>query len=71
MSIDSGVECQSCGKTRVANFARCLREGWPMCCGETMRLLHTFANIEHAVGEAIGEGLAGARHAMHLPGDKS
>jgi len=67
---DSHVECGNCGNKTVANFAHALRNGWPMCCGLTMMLIHTAANIEHAVGEAIGEGLKGARHAMQVPGDK-
>jgi len=68
MSADSNVECMHCGKKLLANFARCLREGWPMCCGYTMRLLRTAADIEHAVGEAMHEALEGARHLLQLPG---
>lgn len=68
---DSYLECSACGKKARTNFGHSLRNGWPMCCGYTMRLLQTAANIEHAVGAAIDEGLLGARHAMQLPGDKS
>ncbi len=66
---DSKVECQSCGSKATPNFAKSLREGWPMCCGQTMRLMNTQADIEHAVGAAMGEGLQGAKHQMMLPGD--
>ncbi len=68
MSADSNVECSRCGNSKVADFARCLREGWPMCCGYTMRLIHTAADIEHAVGEAMHEAMEGARHQLQLPG---
>lgn len=68
---DSNVECGTCGRREMANFARCLRAGWPMCCGYTMKLLHTFANIEHAVAETIADQVRGARHLMQMPGDKS
>lgn len=36
---DSKVECQTCRKSKRVRFATCLRSGWPMCCGSTMRLL--------------------------------
>lgn len=32
------VVCARCGKGRTVDAARCLREGWPKCCGGTMRL---------------------------------
>jgi len=68
---DSNVECTSCGRKALANFAHCIRTGWPMCCGYTMKLLHTFANVEHAVAETIADQVRGARHRLQLPGDKS
>ena len=27
-----------CGKSRIVDPARCLREGWPKCCGGTMSI---------------------------------
>lgn len=66
---DSHLECTTCGRKDVTNFARSLRTGWPMCCGQTMMLVRTEANIEDAVGGAISEGLSGARRVMQLPGD--
>lgn len=32
------VVCARCGKPRTVDAARCLRDGWPKCCGATMRL---------------------------------
>lgn len=32
------VWCSRCGKSRKVDAARCLREGWPKCCGGTMGL---------------------------------
>lgn len=71
MITDSRIECHCCGKKRLVNFAHCLREGWPMCCGQTMLLTRTATDIGLAVGEAIGEGLAGVRHRLQLPGDSN
>lgn len=31
------VYCR-CGKTRNVDAARCLRSGWPKCCGMTMTI---------------------------------
>jgi hypothetical protein len=38
MTGDSIVVCTNCGKNESVEFARCLRNGWPKCCGYTMRL---------------------------------
>ena len=32
------VWCLKCGATRKVDSARCLRTGWPKCCGETMTI---------------------------------
>lgn len=32
------VFCWKCGAEQSVKAANCLRDGWPMCCGETMRL---------------------------------
>lgn len=32
------VWCRSCGATRKVDSARCLRSGWPKCCGATMTI---------------------------------
>lgn len=34
----SEVECDHCGYKQAVNVSKCLREGWPKCCGETMKL---------------------------------
>lgn len=68
---DSKVKCESCGREAQPNFAKCLREGWPECCGSTMRLMNTQADIGQAVGGVMGEGLEHAKRlrGMMLPGD--
>ena len=52
---NSQVKCQSCGAAAAVDFAKCLRSGWPECCGSTMELLSTQANIEQAVGQVISD----------------
>lgn len=53
MPDDSYVKCDECSETKTVNFAHCLRDGWPVCCGHTMRLLRTEADIDAAVGKAV------------------
>lgn len=52
------VRCERCGATREVRFARCLAQGWPKCCGGTMRLASYRCTIEEDVGVALeGQGL--------------
>jgi Zn finger protein HypA/HybF involved in hydrogenase expression len=32
------VWCRTCGRTEHVDSAKCLREGWPKCCGHTMTI---------------------------------
>lgn len=32
------VWCKKCGRSQNVKSAKCLRVGWPMCCGETMTI---------------------------------
>ncbi len=32
------VLCAKCGTFRDVDAARCLRDGWPTCCGATMSI---------------------------------
>lgn len=50
---DSLVRCQTCGREEPVNFGHCLFNGWPKCCGYTMRLVTTNADIDKAVSEGI------------------
>lgn len=36
--LNGKVICSRCAKTRVVEAARCLRDGWPKCCGATVSL---------------------------------
>lgn len=36
--IRGRVWCRSCGGTKPVDCARCLRSGWPKCCGATMTI---------------------------------
>ena len=50
MTPDTPVSCSHCGKTDKVSFAYCLGHGWPKCCGYTMTMGKTEANIHDAVG---------------------
>jgi hypothetical protein len=32
------VRCGRCGSSRIVDSAKCLRDGWPLCCGATMSI---------------------------------
>src|SRR5690606_9799527 len=50
---DSLCKCRKCGREERVNFSYCLTHGWPACCGQTMMLEHTDADIDQAVGDAL------------------
>jgi hypothetical protein len=54
MSQDSYLKCAACGRESTTNFASSLRTGWEKCCGYTMRLERTEADIGDAVGQCFG-----------------
>lgn len=33
------VRCRHCGAEQIVDSAKCLSEGWPLCCHETMTLV--------------------------------
>lgn len=50
---DSYVKCDKCSASKQVDFTACLRSGWPKCCGKTMRLINTQADIDAAVSKAM------------------
>jgi len=42
---DTLVKCDRCGSQPRVAFAKGLAGGWPECCGETMRLVRTNADV--------------------------
>lgn len=36
--LNGVVWCSRCGRSRTVDSAKCLRDGWPKCCGGTMGL---------------------------------
>jgi hypothetical protein len=39
--FEGKVYCARCGKPRQVDAAKCLRDGWPKCCGATVSLAST------------------------------
>lgn len=37
--LGNTCRCETCGGVVTVDPARCLRSGWPKCCGATMTLL--------------------------------
>lgn len=42
--LNGKVICSRCSKTRLVDAAKCLRDGWPKCCGATVSLAPAKAN---------------------------
>lgn len=53
IKLDTILKCRKCGFITYVDFADCLRNGWTMCCGETMMLAKTKANIGDSVEKVI------------------
>ena len=51
---DTYLRCLTCGRTSTTSFS--LSRGWEKCCGYTMQLVRTEADIETAVAQAAGPG---------------
>lgn len=52
--LGNQVRCKTCGRDQTVEAAKCLRTGWPKCCGYTMELLpaqHTASELEPAEPE--------------------
>jgi hypothetical protein len=66
---DSYLRCTVCGRTSTTDFASSLRTGWERCCGYTMRLERTDADIEAAVASAFdgAEVVSAARSGENGP----
>lgn len=55
--IDSYLRCTVCGRESTTSFASSLRHGWERCCGYTMRLVRTDADIGAATRQTLTEQL--------------
>lgn len=51
---DSYLKCSVCGRESTTRFASSLKTGWEKCCGYTMTLVSTDADIGEATREAMG-----------------
>lgn len=60
---DTKVGCTVCGRQQDTSFGGSLRGGWPKCCGYTMRLMRTEADIEAVTGAVV-------RSQMPAPGQE-
>jgi len=62
---DSYLKCTVCGRESTTTFTSSLRTGWEKCCGYTMRLMRTNADIDAAVRGVVGQ--AGKQRRGDLP----
>lgn len=61
---NSTVLCDNCGNEFSVSFAECMADGWPRCCGYTMRLV-SHPSIE-GVAVAVDEALEAQGQRMGL-----
>lgn len=52
--LDTTVICDQCQRQERVSFEECMRKGWPVCHGHTMRMDETEAAIEEAVAAIVG-----------------
>lgn len=52
--LDTTVICDKCQRQERVSFEECMRKGWPVCHGHTMRMDETEAAIEEAVAAIVG-----------------
>jgi hypothetical protein len=50
---DTKVGCTVCGRQQSTSFGGSLCSGWPKCCGYTMRLMRTEADIEAVTATVV------------------
>lgn len=46
---DTVVQCKKCGKKQHLDFVDGLKNGWPKCCGYTMTIIESTANVGQVV----------------------
>lgn len=46
---DTIVECKTCGRRQHLQFVTGLKNGWSKCCGSTMPIVYSDADIDLAV----------------------
>ena len=46
--------CTVCGRSQAVDMAYCLGHGWPKCCGYTMRVECTPAEMGEAADKLFG-----------------
>jgi hypothetical protein len=51
---DTIEECKKCGRRIHLRFANGLKNGWDICCGQTMTLVK-YPKSSKAIGEAVKE----------------
>lgn len=62
-SQDSYLRCTVCGRESTTSFASSLRSGWERCCGLTMTLVRTTADVEAVTTQVLEEQVPAAQMA--------
>jgi len=53
--MDTTVWCRQCLRSQPVEYGTAILQGWPLCCGDTMRIasLPSAQEIHAAVGKAL------------------
>jgi hypothetical protein len=51
---DTVVQCKKCGRKQFLDFINGLKNGWSSCCGQTMPILKTTANVSEIMKKLLG-----------------
>lgn len=54
--MNSRCKCTQCGAEKRVDFGACLEQGWPECCGLTMRLEDSPTSTEIAAAVKVRVG---------------
>lgn len=57
---DTVVQCKKCGRKQYLMFTNGMKNGWSKCCGQTMPILKTTANVKEATKKVIFDQIGGS-----------
>jgi hypothetical protein len=53
--VDTKVTCNYCDNEKWISFNDALQKGWPACCGYTMEMTDTQADIEEEMDKVLAK----------------
>jgi len=63
---DTICRCAACGREEHLLLASALRQGWPVCHGQEMPIIQTWADISQAFNQAVNPVTHRAAQALRI-----